>query len=84
MTGTWEPYLKLYGCNEEGKLCRSEGYLADVMDIMGKIMNFTWEAHCRKDNNWGGVPLSVSHNSSRMWGGVLGDVAYGDYPISVK
>ena len=84
MTATWEPYLKLYECNEEQTKCKSEGYLTDVMDIMGKLMNFTWEAHGRKDNNWGVSILPVSSNSSRMWGGIAGDIVYGDYPICVR
>jgi hypothetical protein len=84
MTESWEPYIKIYGCNDEKKQCKSEGYLADVMDSIGKIMNFTWVAHGRKDSNWGAEPLPASLNSSRMWGGVLGDISYGDYPISIR
>ena len=84
MTGTWEPYLYLYGCTDEQKHCKSEGYLADVMDTMGNMMNFTWVAHGRKDKNWGTVRLPTSLNSSRMWSGMLGDIVYGDYQISTR
>ena len=84
MTESWEPYLKLYGCNDEKKQCKSEGYLADVMDIMGKIMNFTWVAHGRKDSNWGTEPLPVFLNSSRVWDVILGDISYGEYQISIR
>jgi hypothetical protein len=84
MTSTWEPYLKLYGCNDEKNHCKSEGYLTDVMDIMGNMMNFTWVAHGRKDGNWGAEPLPVALNSSRIWGGVQGDICYGDFQISIR
>jgi hypothetical protein len=84
MTGNWKPYLKLYGCNDEQYECSSEGYLADIMDILGNKMNFTWEARGRKDNDWGVSPLSAPSNSSRIWGGILGDIVYGDYQICVR
>ena len=84
MTATWEPYLKIYGCNDEKRHCKSYGYVADIMDSMGNMMNFTWVAHGRKDNNWGTVQLPTSLNSSRIWGGILGDIIYGDYQISTR
>ena len=35
-TLSWAPYLSLFDCNEDdGKSCKSEGYLADLVDMMG-------------------------------------------------
>ena len=81
---TWSPYFIITNCTDEHSNCQSEGYLAETMDILGGMMNFTWESHREKDNNWGTKPISGPANSSGIWGGVEGNVFNGTYQISIR
>ena len=84
LTLSWSPYITLSDCNQEnGKNCRSEGYLPDLMNIVGKMLNFTW--HCDKEpnNNWGLVPISGPPNATGEWGGIIGNVTRGNYPLGL-
>ena len=84
MTLSWAPYFTLYGCNELQMECNSEGYLTDVMNVLGEKMNFTWESHGEPENNWGTTAISGPSNSSGVWGGVVGDVFNGKYQLSIR
>ena len=58
-TLSWAPYLVLSDCIQPNQTrCKSTGYLADVMDNLGNMFNFTWD--CDKDLNddWGALPIS--------------------------
>ena len=81
---SWEPYLSITNCTDTGQKCNSKGYLADVMDILGVMMNFTWESHAQREQDWGIIPISGPPNASGIWGGVIGDVFNGTYPLSVR
>ena len=81
---SWAPYFKLDGCNEFQKECKSEGYLADVMNALGEKMNFTWESHGEINNTWGTTAISGPSNSSGIWGGVVGNVFNGTYQLSIR
>ena len=81
---SWEPYLSITNCTNTGQKCNCTGYLADVMDILGVMMNFTWESHAQRDNDWGIIPIVGPPNASGIWGGVIGDVFNGTYPLSVR
>ena len=81
---SWEPYLSITNCADTGQECNSKGYLADVMDILGVMMNFTWESHAQREKDWGIIPISGPPNASGIWGGVIGDVFNGTYPLSVR
>ena len=81
---SWEPYLSITNCTDTGQNCNSKGYLADVMDILGVMMNFTWESHAQKEKDWGIEPISGPPNASGIWGGVIGEVFNGTYPLSVR
>ena len=83
-TLSWAPYFTIYGCNEFQMECNSEGYLADVMNVLGEKMNFTWESHGEVEQNWGTIAISGPSNSSGVWGGVVGDVFNGKYQLSIR
>ena len=84
-TLSWAPYLSLYDCNEEtGKDCKSTGYIADVMNLLGSSLNFTWHCDAEPNNDWGVTPKSGPSNANGTWGGVVGDVVNGDYPLCLS
>ena len=58
-TLSWAPYLILSDCVGPNKVnCSSTGYLADLMDNLGRMMNFTWICDAEPDHNWGTLPIS--------------------------
>ena len=63
ITETWAPYFTLIDCTPDKKNCKSKGYLTDVMNILGSMMNFTWESHGEIDGNWGTTAISGPSNS---------------------
>ena len=84
ITETWAPYFTLIDCTPDKKNCKSKGYLTDVMNILGSMMNFTWESHGEIDGNWGTTAISGPSNSKGEWGGVVGNVFYGTYQLSIR
>ena len=84
ITLSWAPYFTLLDCTEEKRNCHSEGYLTDMMNILGEMMNFTWESHGEIEGNWGTTSISGPSNSSGVWGGVVGHVFNGSYPLSIR
>ena len=54
------------------------------MNTLGAITNFTWEVLRQKDDNWGTSPISGPANASGIWGGMVGDIFYGSYQISIR
>ena len=84
VTLSWAPYFTLLDCSDDEKDCKSEGYLTDVMNILGNMMNFTWESHSEADRNWGTTVISGPSNSSGTWGGVVGHVFNGSYQLSIR
>ena len=81
---TWSPYFIITNCANQHKNCQSEGYLAETMDILSGMLNFTWESHREKDSFWGTKPISGPANSSGVWGGVIGQVFNGTYQLSIR
>ena len=81
---SWAPYFTLYNCTEKKTNCSSEGYLTDAMNILGEMMNFTWESHGEIEDNWGTTSISGPSNSSGVWGGVVGNVFSGKYQLSIR
>ena len=84
ITLSWSPYFSLINCSDDGRDCKSEGYLTDVMNILGNMMNFTWESHGEVNGNWGTTVISGPSNSSGIWGGVVGNVFNGTYQLSIR
>ena len=84
VTLTWSPYFVIENCALVNTNCNGSGYLAEVMDVLAAMMNFTWESHREKDGNWGTKPISGPANSSGIWGGVIGNVFNGSYQLSIR
>ena len=76
---SWTPYFLMSGCNEKGMLCKTEGYLSNLMDELGRLLNFTWESHQEVNNDWG-----LNQYESGGWGGVVGNVFNGTYQLSIR
>ena len=80
LTLSWAPYLTLGNCDAQGKNCQTvEGLLADYMNILANMFNFTWETYSSVDGKWGTRPLSGPANKSGTWGGVFGGVVNAEY-----
>ena len=84
MTLSWAPFFTIENCDPDGKNCDCYGFYGDFATEMGKIMNFTWDSHADPDNNWGVRPSSGPYNKSGIWGGAMGGVINGDYPMSLS
>ena len=57
----WAPYLTLSDCMQPNLTsCKSVGYLADVMDNLGSMFNFTWDCDMDPKGDWGVLPISGS------------------------
>ena len=80
----WPPFFEINNCDSNGRNCETRGFLADYMNALGQIMNFTWESHKPPDDNWGVEPLSGPFNLSGIWGGAMGSVVNGEYHISLR
>ena len=80
----WEPYFTIPNCKIKDKDCKENSYLGETMNILGEMMNFTWEAYRQESDDWGTKPISGPANSSGVWGGVTGDVFYGKYQLSIR
>ena len=72
------------GCDENGRNCINSGFLADMMDSLGLVFNFTWESHAPPDGSWGVTPIDGPANRSGTWGGAMGSVVNGEYHISLS
>ena len=82
---TWEPYLTIEGCNEDGINCSvHEGYIADFVNILAERFNFTYSSEKEPNGNWGILPKSGPFNLSGEWDGVLGNVVNGKYDLSMS
>ena len=81
---TWEPYFSMQNCTDMSLLCKKRSYLAETLDIMGEMVNFTWKALPPEDGSWGTKPISGPANSSGVWGGMIGDVFYGNYQLAIR
>ena len=84
LTLSWAPFFTLTDCKNGHKNCKGKGYLADVMDALGKHMNFTWETDEDPAGNWGTTPISGAANASGVWGGVVGGVTNGEYQLCIS
>ena len=80
----WAPYFLMEGCDENGRNCINSGFLADFMDALGLVLNFTWVSHQPPDGSWGVTPLDGIFNRSGTWGGAMGSVVNGEYHISLS
>lgn len=83
-TLSWAPYFTIENCDQAGESCDTAGFLADLMDVMGRQLNFTWDSHAPPDGDWGVRPKSGPFNKSGVWGGAFGDIVNDDYMIGLS
>ena len=85
-TLSWRPWFKLSNCKGENRTnCSGVGYLADVMNFLGRRFNFTWSCDAEPKGNWGHKrPLSGPRNATGAWGGVYGHIVNGTYPLCIS
>lgn len=62
-----------------GTGCQSVGYLKNMMDSLGELLNFTWECHQEVNDNWG-----LIQNDMGGWDGVVGNIFNGTYQLSIR
>jgi hypothetical protein len=79
----YAPYFTLEDCDQNGRKCRSNGYLKQYSDLIAKQFNFTYESHKEVNDDWGVLPKSGPYNLSGEWGGVLGDVIMSKYDLNL-
>ena len=80
----WEPYFSISNNENMNNIGEQNSYLGEVMNILGNMMNFTWEVHRQEHGDWGTKPINGPFNASGVWGGVIGDVFYGNYQLSIR
>jgi hypothetical protein len=79
----YAPYLTLEDCDQNGRKCRSNGYLKQYTDVLAKQFNFTYESHKDVNDDWGELPKSGPYNRSGEWAGVFGDVIKAKYDLNL-
>ena len=55
---TWEPFMKLENCKENGYDCENNGILVDLMNAWSRVGNFTWKIYKDVNDDWGLKPNS--------------------------
>ena len=81
---SYPPHITIYDCDPKtGVNCTSKGYLPELLNIVGKRLNFTWSCDKEMNNNWGIIQVSGPANASGVWDGVIGGIFYGAYPMNV-
>lgn len=83
-TLSWAPYFIIENCDEKGQNCDLSGFLADYMDALGRVLNFTWTSHAPPDGSWGVRPISGPFDKTGVWGGAMGGVVNGHFHISLS
>ncbi len=85
-TLTWRPWFVMdQDCQETETPCRHSGVLSEMMDVMGKMYNFTWSATPEPDGNWGVSPLNREDGlQTHDYVGVLGNIVNRKYDISIS
>ena len=85
-TLSWSPWFKLTNCKGSSNTdCSGVGYLADAMNFLSVRFNFTWSCDAQPNRHWGGQqPISGPKNASGSWGGVVGNVVNGTYPLCIS
>ena len=55
---SWDPFINLFNCNENGFGCQENGLLVDLMNLWAQELNFTWISYQDVNNEWGLFPKS--------------------------
>ena len=80
---SWAPYFEISNCKDMhnsdfAKDCEMSGYLNDILNAMGNIVNFTWTSHVPTDGSWGTM------DENGVWvTGPMGTVINGEYHMTI-
>ena len=81
---SWAPYFEISNCKDMhnsdfAKDCEMSGYLNDILNAMGNIVNFTWTSHVPTDGSWGTM------DENGVWvSGPMGTVIDGEYHMTIS
>ncbi len=56
----YETRPRLWDCDNSSRLCRHEGVLTEVMDVLAGMFNFTYTVDADPGGDWGVVPVRGS------------------------
>ncbi len=84
ITESWSPLLTFDDCNDLGDCSTAYGLVVDMCDAIAKMFNFTVTNVRQRDGDWGMVPIEGPFNLSGTWGGIMGNVIMGNYPLSAS
>jgi hypothetical protein len=77
-------FIQFEDCDQDGKQCKTYGYLKDYIDVIAQMLNFTYESHKQVDGDWGTVPKSGPFNRSGEWGGIMGELINAKYDMTLS
>jgi hypothetical protein len=81
---SWAPYFEISNCkgmhnSDFAKDCEMSGYLNDILNAMGNIVNFTWTSHVPTDGSWGTM------DENGVWvTGPMGTIINGEYHMTIS
>ncbi len=87
---TWMPYITFDECKDDIILkevachANSYGMLVDIGQMIARRFNFTLLSLKRRDGKWGAAPTEGPYNFSGTWDGIMGDIMFGTYPLSIN
>ena len=79
----WYPYLWVTDCANDNKGCKVKGFIVDVIDLVAKQLNFTYELTKEPNGIWGNEMVDNSLPNMN-WSGVMGGVVTGQYDLSLN
>ena len=82
ITLSWQAWFQIDECNFEGKECSTKGILADFMNILKEMYNFTWYSDKDVNENWGYFSNEMSTQTNDT--SVLRSVISRDYDLSLS
>ena len=72
-------------CDNEGKNCKTGGYIGDIVSALATKLNFTWVCHRELNHKLGVATVSGPNNSTVTYDGVIGALMRADeYQMSVS
>ena len=84
-TSSWYAWFQIEQCNLEGKGCKTRGILADFMDILGSMYNFTWYSDKDMKDNWGFPKVKPNGTYVKEhFSGILRSIMNRNYDLSLS
>ena len=79
----WYPYLWVSDCANDNKGCKVKGFIVDMIDLIAKQLNFTYESAKEPNGVWGNEMVDNSLPNMN-WTGVMGGVITGQYDLTLS